>query len=271
VFFLAALILLLVAFARPEVSVGLPHREGTVILAFDVSNSMRAADLEPTRMDAAKAAARSFVENQPSTIKIGIVAFSDGGLVTQEPTAVKADVQGAIDRLTPLGATSVGQGIFTSLNAIAGKPISLPPDATADEIDSLDIGYFGSGAIVLLSDGENTSQPDALAVAKLAAVAGVRIYPIGIGSPQGTVVEINGFHIATSLDDELLTKIAEVTNGSYFNAQDASSLSKVYDSIDLKVTTEPKKTEVTAIVTGISTFLLLLGGAFSLVWFGRPV
>jgi Ca-activated chloride channel family protein len=269
--FLAALTLLLVAFARPEVSFSLPHREGTVILAFDVSNSMLATDLKPTRMDAAKAAAHTFVEKQPKEIKIGVVAFSDGGLVTQAPTDVRADVLAAIDRLTPQGATSLGHGIFTALDAIAGKPISANLDTLADDASNVDIGYFGSAAIVLLSDGENTASPDPLEVAKLASVAGVHIYTIGIGSVNGTVVEINGFNVATALDEKALTDIASVTNGTYFHAEDASSLANVYNKIDLKLTSDGKKTEVTGIVTGISALLLLLGGALSLVWFGRLV
>jgi Ca-activated chloride channel homolog len=269
--FLAAIILLLVGFARPEMSLSIPRREGTVILAFDASNSMRATDLEPSRMDAAKAAARRFTEKQPKTVEIGVVAFSDGGLVIQQPTNAKADVLAAIDRLSPLGATSLGQGIFTSLSAITGKSIVVDPDALAVGVDNLDIGYFGSAVIVLLSDGENTSNPDPLDVAKLASVAGVRIYPIGIGSPDGTVVNIDGFSVATALDEPLLTEIASVTDGTYFHAQDASSLAKIYDKIDPKLTFEAKKTEVTGIVTGLSTLLLLAGGALSLMWFGRLV
>jgi Ca-activated chloride channel family protein len=270
-FFFAALVLLLVAFARPEVSFGLPHREGTVILAFDVSNSMRATDLEPTRMDAAKAAARVFVEKQPDSIKIGVVAFSDGGLATQEPTTVQADVLSAIDRLSPLGGTSLGQGIFTALNTIAGKAIGPADAAPEGNIDNLDIGYFGSAAIVLLSDGENTANPDPLDVAELAATAGVRIYPIGIGSPSGTVLQIDGFSVATALDEGLLTKIASDTDGQYFNATDASSLANVYRNLDLRVASKAEPTEITGVVTGVSTLLLVVGGALSLVWFGRVV
>jgi Ca-activated chloride channel family protein len=270
-FFLFAVILLLVALARPEASVGIPRREGTVILAFDVSNSMRAEDLQPTRMEAAKAAARTFVASQPKTIKIGVVAFSGGGLVTQEPTNVKADVLAAIERLTPQGATSLGQGIFTSLNAIAGRPIIPDGDGLAGNIDDLDIGYFGSAAVLLLSDGENTANPDPLDVAELASVAGVRIYPIGIGSPDGSVVEVDGFSVATALDEELLTKVASVTDGTYFHADDSSSLAGIYDKIDLKLTSENEETEVTGIVTGMSALLLLAGGALSLLWFGRLV
>jgi Ca-activated chloride channel family protein len=270
-FFLAAFVLLLVAFARPEVSFSLPHQEGTVILAFDVSNSMLATDLQPTRMDAAKAAARTFVEKQPKSIKIGVVAFSDGGLVTQEPTDVRPDVLAAIDRLTPQGATSLGQGIFTALNAIAGKPISADLSQLDSDASNVDIGYFSSAAIVLFSDGQNTASPDPLQVAKLASVAGVHIYPIGIGSPKGTVVKVNGFSEATALDEQTLTDIASVTNGTYFNAQDTETLAGISKKIDLKSTSDGKKTEVTGLVTGVSALLLVVGGALSLVWFGRLV
>jgi len=270
-FFFVAVVFLLVAFARPEVSFSLPHKEGTVILAFDVSNSMMAADLQPTRLDAAKAAAHTFVDKQPSSIKIGVVAFSDGGLVTQAPTDVRPDVLAAIDRLSPQGATSLGQGIFTALNAIAGKPINADLSNLGSDSSSVDIGYFSSAAIVLLSDGENTSAPDPLEVAKLASVAGVHIYPIGIGSPAGTVVKVNGFSEATALDEPTLQSIASVTNGVYFNAQDTAALNDIYKKLDLKLTSDGKKTEVTGLVTGIGAFLLVMGGALSLVWFGRLV
>jgi Ca-activated chloride channel family protein len=271
VLFFVALVVLVVAFARPELSVGLPHREGTVILAFDISNSMLAKDLQPTRMDAAKAAAQEFIAQQPGSIKIGVVAFNNGGLITQQPTTVKADALAAVQRLAPTGSTSLGQGIFTSLSAIAGKPLSLPPDASADDIANVDIGYYGSAAIVLLSDGENTSGPDPDAMAQLASTAGVHIYPIGIGSAEGTVLQIDGFSVATALDEQALTQIASVTNGKYYNAQDTARLTQVYKSIDLRTVTDPKKTEVTALFAGIGTLFLLVGGAISMVWFGRLV
>jgi Ca-activated chloride channel family protein len=269
--FLGALVLLLVGLARPEMTIGLPHEEGTVILAFDVSNSMRAEDLQPTRMDAAKAAARAFVEQQPDSLEIGVVAFSDGGLVTQVPTTVKVDVLAAIDRLSPIGATSLGQGIFASLNAIAGKPVTVDPANLDGELDNLDIGYYGSAAVVLLSDGENTADPDPLEVAEVASVAGVKIYPIGIGSPAGTVVDLDGFSAATRLDPALLGAIAEQTGGTYSEAADAKALEDVYDQLDLRMTTEPEPTEVTALFTAAAIALLLVGGALSLLWFGRLV
>jgi Ca-activated chloride channel homolog len=269
--FLTALTVMVVAFARPQMSVGLPHREGIVILAFDVSNSMQATDLKPTRMDAAKAAAKEFVGKQPSTIKIGVVAFNNGALVTQQPTTDRSEALAAIDRLSSTGATSLGQGIFASLSAIAGKPLSLPKDASADDVGDIDIGYYGSAAVVLLSDGENTSGPDAGAVAQLASTAGVHIYPIGIGSTQGTVLQIDGFSVATALDEQTLKQIASVTNGTYFNATDSATLAQIYRNIDLRTVTDPKETEITALFAGVSTLLLLVGGVMSMLWFGRLV
>lgn len=269
IFFLLAITLLLVGSARPQMVVDLPRAEGTVILAFDVSSSMIADDLEPSRIEAAKVAARTFVENQPPTIQIGVVAFSNGGLVVQPPTNVQADVLEAIDRLSPEGGTSLGQGIFTSLNAIAGEPIALEEEPLDGDVGSLDIGYFESSVIVLLSDGENTEQPDPLDVSQLAANAGVRIFPIGIGSPEGTVVEIEGFSVATVLNEAMLQDIAALTNGTYFYARDESDLQDIYDTIDLQLTIRGEKMEITAIIAGISLLLLLLGGAVSMLWFGR--
>jgi Ca-activated chloride channel family protein len=271
VLFCLAAVTLLVGLARPHVNLTLPHREGTVVLAFDVSNSMLATDLQPTRLDAAKVAAKKFVERQPSSIKIGVVAFSDGGFTTQAPTDVKGDVDAAIDRLTPQGGTSLAAGMFTSLNMIAGKPIALTPEQLAGNLDSVNIGYFGSAAVILLSDGENTARTDPQEVAKLASVAGVRIYPIGIGSAQGTTVKINGFNVATALDEQQLTDIATVTNGKYFNAQDAASLASIYGSIKLQFVNRGGQTEVTGLFAGAGALLLVVGGALSLLWFGRVV
>jgi Ca-activated chloride channel family protein len=269
--FLTALALMAVAAARPQVEVGLPHREGVVILAFDASNSMRATDLAPTRMEAAKTAAKEFIDAQPSSIKIGVVAFNNGALVTQQPTNNRSEASAAIDRLTSAGATSLGQGIFASLSAIAGKPLSLPENASPDDVANVDIGYYGSAAIVLLSDGENTSGPDTEAVAQLASTAGVHIFPIGLGSTEGTVLQIDGFSVATALDEHSLQQIATVTNGAYFNATDSETLAQIYRSIDLRTVTDPEETEITALFAAGSTLLLLIGAAMSMLWFGRLV
>jgi Ca-activated chloride channel family protein len=268
-FFLLGLTLLLFGLARPEMIVSLPRVEGTAILAFDISNSMAADDLEPTRIEAAKAAARAFVENQPPTILIGVVAFSNGGLVVQTPTDDQAAVLATIDRLSPQGGTSLGQGIFTSLNAIAGEAITIDETSLEDGAQSIQIEDYSSAVVVLLTDGENTEPPDPLEIAQLAAEAGVRIYPVGIGSLEGTVVEVDGFSILTQLDEMTLQQIASLTNGVYHHAEDEESLQEIYQNIDLQLTINEEKMEVTSIVAGISMLLLLTGGLLSLFWFGR--
>ncbi|MBX3057873.1 MAG: VWA domain-containing protein [Anaerolineae bacterium] len=270
-FFLIGLTLLFFSLARPEMILELPRVEGTVILAFDVSNSMAATDLEPTRMEAAKAAARTFVENQPDTVQIGVVAFSNGGLVVQPPTDDQTAVLDTINRLTPQGATSLGQGIFTALNAIAGEAIALDIDLDALEEGSTlpDIGYYPSAVVLLLTDGENTSNPDPFEVAQLAAAAGVRIYPVGIGRPEGTVLSLEGFNVLTRLDETALQQIASTTNGAYYHAADAESLQEIYQNVDLQLAIRGDMMEVTAVFAGLSALFFLIGAALSLLWFGR--
>lgn len=268
-FFLSGLALLLFGLARPEMVVELPRVEGTVILAFDVSNSMAADDLEPTRIEAAKAAARVFVENQPATVLIGVVAFSNGGLVVQQPTDDQAAVLATIDRLSPQGGTSLGQGIFSSLNAIAGEAIAIDPAALEEDVGLIDIGSYPSSVVVLLTDGENTGSPEPLDVAQVAAEAGVRIYPVGIGSTEGAVLQLEGFNILSQLDEATLQQIAGVTNGAYYRAEDEESLAEIYEKIDLRLTISGEMMEVTAIVAGVGMLLLLAGGLLSLLWFGR--
>jgi len=267
--FLIGLTLLLFGLARPEVFVDLPRVEGTVVLALDVSNSMAADDFEPTRMEAAKAAARVFVEGQPNTVQVGVVAFGNGGFVVQPPTDDQTAVLAAIDRLSPQGATSLGQGIFSALSAIAGEPILIDPAALEAGPPLPDIGSYPSAVVLLLTDGENTTSSDPLEIAQLAAEAGVRIYPVGIGTTEGAVLQIEGYNILTQLDETALQEIASVTNGSYYHADDGETLREIYEHVDLRLTVAGEKMEVTAILAGLSLLLFLIGGVLSLFWFGR--
>ena len=267
--FLIALAFLLFGLARPQMIVKLPRIEGTVILAFDVSNSMAADDLQPSRIAAAKEAARAFVQNQPRSIKIGVVAFSNGGLIVQQPTHDPLPVLATIDRLSPQGATSLGHGIFTSLNAIAGEAIALEDFSLEEGAQALQIDEYSSAVVLLLTDGENTGSPEPLDIAQVAAEAGVRVYPVGIGSPEGSVIEIDGFNILTQLDENALQEIASVTNGRYYYAADEDSLQEVYENIDLQLTVSGEKMEITSILAGIALPFLLAAGALSLLWFGR--
>ncbi len=274
ILFLIGLTLLLFALSRPELPVSLPRIEGTVILAFDVSSSMLADDLEPSRIEASKEAARVFVASQPSTVRVGVVAFSNGGLIVQPPTEVQADVLATIDRLSPQGGTSLGQGIFTALNAIAGEAIvldedALEPENLADSVAALQIDEFSSAVIVLLSDGENTEFPEPLEIAQIAAEAGVRVYTVGIGSPEGAMIEVDGFSIVTQLNEPALQEIASLTNGAYYFAEDEEELRDIYENIDLQFTIRGEQMEITAILAGISLMFMLVSGALSMLWFGR--
>ncbi len=268
---LAALTLLLASLARPAATVAEPRREGTVILAFDVSTSMAAKDLSPTRLDAAKAAARTFVAKQPSTIRLGVVAFGDSAVISQQPTDDRTQVLAAIDRLAPQGGTALGRGIVSAISAIAGKPISVDETGQDGTAGGDDLGYYGSAAVVLLSDGENTTEPDPLVLAELASTAGVRIYPIGLGSPQGTVLEVDGFQVATRLDEATLKQIADTTDGTYYAASDTAALSKVYSAINLTWTARTERREITSWFAAVAAALLLLGAGVSVIRSGRVV
>lgn len=276
--FLAGLTILVIALARPQAVVSLPRVEGTVILAFDVSGSMAADDLQPTRMEAAKAAAVEFVKRQPSTVQIGVVAFSDGGFAVQPPTNDQEKILASINRLVPQRGTSVGRGILASLETIAagkgeitqgeelnstGDPSPAPTPTPVPE------GSYTSAVIVLLTDGENNASPDPLAAALTAADRGVRIYTVGIGSAAGTILEVNGFTVHTQLDEAALQQIAQLTDGAYFNAQNEEDLRKIYDDLTPQLVIKPEKMEVTSILAGASILILLIGGTFSLLWFSR--
>ncbi len=272
--FLAGLIILLVATARPQAVVSLPRLQGTVVLAFDVSGSMGADDLEPSRIEAAKAAATEFVLRQPSSVRIGVVAFSDSGLPVLAPTNNQDEVLAAIARLAPERGTSLGQGILMAVESVFARgdapPIysNLTPEPTAT-LEPVPAGSFRSAAIVLLTDGENTAPPDPFEAAQVAADRGVRIYPIGIGSSEGAVLEVEGFQVFTRLDDSALQDIAGLTDGHYFNAADEEELRSVYAALEPQLTIEADPMEVTSLFAGASILLLLIGGAVSMLWFGR--
>ena len=219
-FFLAGLTILFLSLARPQTVVNLPREEGTVILAFDVSGSMAADDMKPTRMEAAKAAARAFIERQPSTVQIGVVAFSDSGFSVQSPTNDQEAILAAIDRLRPQRGTSLARGIEASLNTIAiaqgqggqGNDPALSGGPTAEPTPSptpVPKGMYTPAVIVLLTDGENNENPNPLVAAQAAADRGVRIYTVGIGSAAGSILHIEGFTVHSQLDEAALKQISQ--------------------------------------------------------------
>ncbi|MEU4688148.1 VWA domain-containing protein [Actinoplanes sp. NPDC023714] len=261
---LAALPVMLIGLARPQAQVAVPRVSGTVLLAFDVSNSMSATDVAPSRLAAAQAAATGFVEEQPDTVDVGVLVFGDQALLTQEPTDDHAAAVAAIQRVKASGGTSLGQAILVGLGTITGKPVSL-------ESTQADLGYWPSATMVVFSDGEETGGPDVQAAAELAAAAGVHIQTVGVGTAQGGTVEVDGFQLGTALDESLLTAVAQVTGGTYHAAGDAAVLADTTKSIDLRLTTEKEPLELTAPFAAAALLLLTLGGLLGTRWHGRIV
>ncbi len=264
--FLGALAVLLVSFARPEANITLPVRTGQIVLAFDTSNSMVADDVEPTRLDVAKETALAFVDSQPSSVQIGVVAFTSGGLVMQAPTTDQQDVRNAIERLSPDGGTSIGEGIFAALTAIADDPIDLE---SVGDLSALDIGTFSNAAIVVFTDGEEVGGADPRDLAQVASNAGVPVYTVGVGTERGTVVALDGFSIATALDEQLLGDIAEATGGEFSLAQDDPMLTGIFDAIDRSFERQGERIEITSLFALAAMVLMIGAGVLSLRWFGR--
>ncbi len=280
IFFLIGIAILIVALARPQTVVSVPKIQGTVILAFDVSGSMAADDMKPTRMEAAKTAARDFIAQQPPDVQIGVVSFSESGFSVQVPTSDQGAVLAAINRLAPQRGTSLAYGILTSLKAIqtAEQPDTpkfysnltpTPEGVPAPTPTPVPPGTHTSSVIVLLTDGENNTSPDPLQAAQTAADQGVRVYTIGIGSAAGSILHIEGLTIRSRLNEDLLQQIAQITDGTYYNATTEQDLQAIYHNLDPQLVIKPEKTEVTSLLAGLGVLLLLIGGVFSLVWFSR--
>ena len=275
-FIVLGITMLVVSLARPQSVVSVPRVEGTVILSFDVSGSMAAKDLEPTRMEAAKAAAREFVQHQPATIRIGVVAFSDSGFSIQVPTNDQAQVLAAINRLAPERGTSIARGILASLTTIAaadadptaGFYTNRSP-APTPEPTPVPKGTYAPAVIVLLTDGENNQSPDPIAAAQSAADRGVRIDTVGIGTAAGTTLDVEGFKVHSQLDESMLRQISEITDGAYYAADDPAELSAIYEGIDTRLVIRPETMEVTSFFAGAGVLVLLVGGVASLLWLGR--
>jgi Ca-activated chloride channel homolog len=272
----AGLTILVLSLARPQSVIGVPRFEGTVLLAFDVSGSMAATDVAPTRMEAAKAAALEFVEGAPASLRIGVVVFSDAGFSTQVPTYERAPVAAAIQRLEPERGTSLARGILSALTAIdiadhppqddyyttrSPAPTPAPTPVPRDAYEPV--------IVVLLTDGENTEEPDPGAAVQAARDRGIRIDTVGIGTAAGTTLEVEGFLIHTGLDEAVLQGIAEATDGTYYPAADQDDLTRIYDDVGRRLVVRTEPFELTPVFALAGFALLVVGGLTSLRWFGR--
>lgn len=297
--FLLAIGVLILAVARPAAVVTLSSARGTIILAMDVSGSMRGQDVEPSRMIAAQMAAKEFISSQPPNVQIGIVAFASAALLVQAPTIDREALNAAIDRFQLRRGTAVGAGILVSLSTIfpeeefgaedewmnaLGRPSqftlrgqrvesrSLDTLGTLDdrpEREPVEPGSYDSAIIVLLTDGATTTGPDPIEAGKTAASYGVRVYTVGFGSVEGEIINFGGRSMRARLDADTLTNVAETTKAEYFEATSADELTTVYNSLSTKLTAEKKLTEISFIFAGIGALVALIGAGLSLLWFGR--
>lgn len=282
---LASLTIMLLAMARPAAVMWLPSQRETVILVMDVSGSMRAADIEPNRLAAAQEAVISFVNDQPSTTRIGIVAFAGIAQLVQQPTTNREDIISAVRRFQLQRGTNIGGGLLVALQTIfpdadfdLGPRFYIPGQRGAplgqatpepEPFVPVEPGSHENAVIVLLTDGQPTTGPDPIEVARRAADRGVRIYTVGFGSREGQVVGFGGMSMRVQLDEELLRQIAEITRARYFHAGDANDLKEVYRSLTSQFGLERQETEITAIFAGVAVGLLILSVTLSMLWFGR--
>jgi len=273
---LVALGALIVAVARPNAVMTLPSQHETVILAMDVSGSMRATDVEPNRLVAAQNAAKTFIGQQPDSVRIGIVAFAGSATVAQAPTRNKEDLYAAIDRFQLQRATAIGSAIIVSLATLfpdGGYDVASfsfekkkPPPPNFKPVPP---GSYGSAVIILLTDGQRTTGPDSVQAARLAADRGVRIFTVGVGTPEGKVVGFDGWSMHVRLDEDTLRAIADLTRGEYFYAGNALDLKTIYQTMNTRLVMETKKTEISAFFAAAGAVLVLLAALLSLAWFNR--
>jgi Ca-activated chloride channel family protein len=284
--FLLALAAMLIAAARPFATLTLPSLQQTIILAMDVSGSMRATDVEPNRLVASQNAAKAFLAELPRHVKVGIVAFAGTAQVVQPPTVSREDLVAAIDKFQMQRATAIGSAIVVSLAEIfpdAGidlssmtygrdRPRGMAIDQAKTEKkphEPVPPGSYSSAAIILLTDGQRTTGVDTLEAAKMSADRGVRIYTVGVGTVEGETIGFEGWSMRVRLDEETLKEVANRTQGEYFYAGTADNLKKVYEMLSTRLTVEKKETEVSGLLALLAAFLATLSAGLSLLWFNR--
>lgn len=281
--YFVALGLLLAAAGRPVMAIPMPVNRATVILAIDTSGSMAAPDPAPSRLDAAKMAARVFLDNFPQGPKVGLVSFSTYATLNVPPTPDHDAVKQGLAALKPQQATAIGDGIATALKAIPGRtvptqapqpgpfgapapgaPLPMPPAPSVKPED------LPPAAIILISDGgDNSSRNSPLQIALLARQQKVKVYTIGLGSPGGGVFMYQGQMVLVPFNPTLLQQIASITDGKFFMSPSAKDLAQIYRDLGRSIGWEKRKTEVSALFVGGAGVLMLGGGLLSLLWRGR--
>ena len=297
VLYAIGLTLTILAVARPTAVITLSSNKATIILAMDVSGSMRAGDMKPSRIVAAQRAAKEFVQEQPKETLVGIVAFASTALLVQNPTTDHQALNTAIDRFELQRGTAIGGGMLMALKTLfpkedftisgggrggapqqqqpygpaplGGDPAALNGQAPKAKPAPVEPGSLKTAIVILMSDGANTTGPDPADVAKQAADHGLRVYTIGFGTKEGDIVGFAGRNMRAELDEDSLKKVADTTRGQYFHAGSAEELSKIYQALSRQRFTETKETEITAFFAAAAAFFALLSATLSLLWFNR--
>jgi Ca-activated chloride channel family protein len=278
----------LLAVARPRATVTLPSQVRTVVLAMDVSLSMKADDVQPSRIAAAQTAARAFVEHLPPFTRIGLVSFGGSAQLVQPPTARVSDLMAAIERFELQRATATGSGLVVALATLLpdqGVDVAAVTFGTSGPRDRRSAlqpsapqsrqpppvrpGSYPHGVIVLLSDGRRTTGPDPIEVAKMAADRGVRVYTVGFGTVRGATIGVDGWTAFVQLDEETLKSVADITRGEYFHADSAAGLESVYRQLNTRLVMERRETEVGALFSAAAAALAVVSALASVAWSGR--
>ena len=289
---LLGLVAALLAAARPSAVITLPSQQRIIILAIDVSLSMRATDVLPSRLVAAQEAAKSFIQDLPSDVRIGIVSFAGTAALVQQPTSSKEDLIAAIDRLQLDRQTAIGSGIVMALatlfpddtgidlesmvlgNRSGRSALSQPAPKKAEkkekkEFKPVEPASNSSKAIILLTDGRRTTGPSPMDTARMAAERGIRVFTVGFGTSAGASVGIEGYSIYMAFDEETLKAVAEITRAEYFHAQTGAELKKIYATLSSKLVLQKEYTEIAMLFAAAAAALMLLVGALSLAWTNR--
>ncbi len=288
VLYLGAIAALLIGLARPTMVLQVPREDATVILTMDVSGSMRATDVSPTRLDAAKASALSFVDQLPENVRVGVVAFASEPVTLVTPTTDRVQIKSAINSLTARDGTAMGDALMQVLDiadkvqqegaetpdATAAPNASAAPNPSASPDPSAAPASKPLVAAILLSDGANSvGQAQPLDAAQRAKTMGVPIYTIGLGTPDGTVDVQDNLGQTVTLnvppDTETLKQIASITGAQAFDAPTAAQLASVYDNLQSRIGYTEQRQEVTFALVGAGLLLVVLGAGLSAVWFGR--
>ncbi len=291
--FLLALAAMLIAASRPMAVITLPSNQKTIILALDVSGSMRATDIQPTRFVAMQVSAKKFLETLPREVKVGIVAFAGAAQVAQFPSLNREDLVQAIDRFQMQRGTATGNAIVISLatlfpdagielaqmgsagmggnrptNGQLGRSLNDPPKEKK-EFTPVPPGSYSSAAVIMLTDGQRTTGVDPMEASKMAADRGVRVYTVGIGTVDGETIGFEGWSMRVRLDEETLKAIASRTAADYFYAGSAADLTKVYEKLSSRISTEKKETEISGLLALLAAMFAVISASLSVLWFNR--